>query len=416
MGHRFVACSDANVEAVVFEGFWDGVTERVQPTETLKTIENPRIVVRAVTAGLLVGVVQLLVTAGVFGLFGEVAVAWVAVMLAGAFLFAWFWFVATGSVLTAGTIGVVAGTAGNVYAHVELGGYANSGALFLFGIMFVTSAALFLGRTPTVLIGATLVMVGVVFAFMEESLQASRPSPDQTLTTILFVAVLVGSINLTAPLMIYFMGRLRHERERAEALLLNVLPGQVAAELKETGKTVARRYDSISVLFADTVGFTPLSASLEPEEVVAKLNEVFTHFDALAEIHGVEKIRTIGDSYMVAAGVPLPSEDHAEALAAMALDMQAYAASGPLSFRIGINSGPVVAGVIGSRKFQYDIWGDTVNTASRMESHGEPGRIQISDTTKQLVEHRFTTTPRGPIGVKGKGTINTWWLESTKAN
>lgn len=164
------------------------------------------------------------------------------------------------------------------------------------------------------------------------------------------------------------------------------------------------------------MGFTPLSASLEPEQVVAQLDEVFTHFDTLAETHGVEKIRTIGDSYMVAAGVPLPREDHAEALAVMALDMQAYAASGPLTFRIGVNSGPVVAGVIGSRKVQYDIWGDTVNTASRMESHGEPGRIQISDSTKQLVEHKFATTPRGPIDVKGRGTVCTWWLEPTTAN
>ena len=397
----------------MFDGFWDGVTERVRPTETLKTIENPRIIVRAVTAGLLVGVVQLLVTAGVFVFFGEASVAWVAALLAGAFLFARVWFATTGSILTAGSIGLVAGTLGNAYAHVELGGYANSGALFLFGILFVTSAALFLGKRPTLLVGSTLVLVGIAFAFLEESLKASRPAPDQTLTTILFVAVLVGSINLTAPLVSYFMGRLRHERERAEALLLNVLPSQIAAELKETGTTVARHYDSISVLFADTVGFTPLAASLEPEQVVAQLNDVFTHFDALAESHGVEKIRTIGDSYMVAAGVPVPRNDHAEALAAMALEMQAYADSGPLTFRIGINSGPVVAGVIGTKKFQYDIWGDTVNTASRMESHGEPGRIQISDSTRQLVEHAFHITPRGPIDIKGKGTVNTWWLEST---
>lgn len=401
---------------MVNDGFWDGVAARVRPTETLKTIENPRIIVRAVTAGLLVGVVQLLVTAGVFGLFSEVSVAWMAVALAGAFFFAWVWFAASGSVLTAGTIALIAGTVGNIYAHIELGGYSNSGALFLFGIMFVTSAALFLGRTATVLIGSTLVVVGVVFAFMEESLRASRPAPDQTLTTIVFVAVLVGSINLTAPLLIYFMGRLRHERERAEALLLNVLPDQVAAELKETGKTVARLYDSTSVLFADTVGFTPMAATLEPEQVVAQLNAVFTHFDTLAEAHGVEKIRTIGDSYMVAAGVPVPRDDHAEALAAMALDMQAYASSGPLTFRIGINSGPVVAGVIGSRKFQYDIWGDTVNTASRMESHGEPGRIQITDSTRELIKEEFATTLRGPIEIKGKGMLRTWWLEAAPAS
>jgi class 3 adenylate cyclase len=206
------------------------------------------------------------------------------------------------------------------------------------------------------------------------------------------------------------MGRLRHEHDRAEGLLLNVLPGMVATELKETGSTTARRFEEVSVLFADIVGFTPLSATMEPEELVDRLNEVFTHFDGLAERHGVEKIRTIGDTYMVAAGIPVPRSDHAHALAAMALDMLTFAARSSLSFRIGINSGPAVAGVIGTRKFQYDVWGDTVNTASRMESHGEPGRIQISDATNDLIKDDFATGLRGRIEVKGKGQLTTWWL------
>jgi class 3 adenylate cyclase len=184
--------------------------------------------------------------------------------------------------------------------------------------------------------------------------------------------------------------------------------------LKQRGETTARRFDSISVLFADIVGFTPMSAQMDPEEMVGRLNEVFTFFDALAERYGCEKIRTIGDNYMVACGVPVPREDHAKALAAMALEMIAYAEDGPLSFRIGINSGPAVAGVIGTKKFQYDVWGDTVNTASRMESHGEPGRIQISEATNTLIENRYATTPRGPIEVKGKGILNTWWLNSER--
>jgi len=129
---------------------------------------------------------------------------------------------------------------------------------------------------------------------------------------------------------------------------------------------------------------------------------------------GLEKIRTIGDTYMVASGIPVPRQDHARALAGMALDMLAYAAQGSLSFRIGINSGPAVAGVIGTRKFQYDIWGDTVNTASRMESHSEPGRIQISDATNHLISDDFVTTYRGPIEVKGKGTLTTWWLDGER--
>ncbi len=393
------------------DGFWDRLAVRVRPTETLKTVENPRVIVRAVTAGMWVGFAQLLVTAGVFAFFEEIRLAWFAAGLAVLFLVAWLWFVVTGSVFAAGVIALTTGTLANVYAHVELGGFANSGAIFFFGITFVVTVALFLGKRATVITGIATAGIGVALAFMEESLKASRPAPSQTLTNYLFALVLVGSINLVAPIVIYFMGRLRYERDRAESLLLNVLPAGIAAELKETGQTRARRYDSISVLFADTVGFTPMASSMEPEEVVDQLNEVFSHFDTLAQAYRVEKIRTIGDSYMVAAGVPEPRPDHAEALAAMSLDMLDYAKSTPLTFRIGINSGPAVAGVIGTRKFQYDIWGDTVNTASRMESHGEPGRIQITDTTRNLVKHGFLTRPRGPVQVKGKGTLHTWWLE-----
>jgi guanylate cyclase len=256
--------------------------------------------------------------------------------------------------------------------------------------------------------------VAVIFGLLEETLRASREPPDPALSTIFFVIVLVGSINVAVPLIVYFMGRLRHERERAERLLLNVLPAEVASELKETGSTTARHYDAISVLFADIVGFTPLSAEMEPEEMVDQLNDVFTYFDGLAERYGCEKIRTIGDNYMVAAGVPAPKDDHAQALCQMALGMLEYSTAGPLSFRLGINSGPAVAGVIGTKKFQYDVWGDTVNTAERMESHGEPGRIQISDATYQLIKDTFSTAPRGPIEVKGKGTLTTWWLEGER--
>jgi len=190
-----------------------------------------------------------------------------------------------------------------------------------------------------------------------------------------------------------------------------MLPAEVAAELKETGTTTTRRYASISVLFADIVGFTPLSAEMEPEEMVDQLNDVFTYFDQLADKYGCEKIRTIGDNYMVAAGVPTPREDHAHAIAAMALEMLEYAKTGPLSFRLGINSGPAVAGVVGTSKFQYDLWGDTVNIASRMESHGEPDRIQIAEGTYRLIKDDFHTTLRGPIEIKGKGTLTTWYLD-----
>ncbi len=191
------------------------------------------------------------------------------------------------------------------------------------------------------------------------------------------------------------------------------MPESVAAILKEGQRTIADHYDATSVLFADIVGFTPLSEELEPEQMVEALNEVFTYFDNLCASHGVEKIRTIGDAYMVASGVPRRNDDHALAIARLALDMRAFVPGGAnmgaerIQFRFGINSGPLVAGVIGHTKFQYDIWGDTVNTASRMESHGFPGKIQITEATYELIKDDFVCTPRGTVDIKGKGATAT---------
>lgn len=213
---------------------------------------------------------------------------------------------------------------------------------------------------------------------------------------------------------------LAQERERSENLLLNVLPAEVAAELKQDRRTIARHYDSASVLFADLVGFSGLSAALSPAAMVDILNEVFTHFDMLVDRHGLAKIRTIGDNYMVAAGVPRPRPDHAQALADMALEMRDYLHSRPddggrpLVFRIGMNSGPLVAGVIGRRTYQYDLWGPTVNIASRMESHGAPGEVQISAATYELIKDEFVCDPRGPIQVKGLGELQTWFVVGRK--
>jgi guanylate cyclase len=215
---------------------------------------------------------------------------------------------------------------------------------------------------------------------------------------------------------------LRIEEEKADNLLLNILPKEIAAILKNENRTIANRYDEVSILFADLVGFTPLTAHMSPEEVVNLLNEIFSHFDSLVENYGVEKIRTIGDNYMVAAGAPGPCVDHAQRLAAMALDMQAYiqnqlnASNFPVEFRIGISSGPVIGGVIGRKKFVYDIWGDAVNIASRMESQGIAGKIQITKTTYQIIQEQFVCERRGKIHVKGRGEMDTWFLVGSKAS
>jgi adenylate cyclase len=345
--------------------------------------------------------------------FDEPVAMWAAIGITLAYVVAWLAYAATGSMAATMGIATLASIAIQLIVHVSLGGYANSGAVLFWGITMTFVVALAFGRRAALVAGAYYVTIAIAFGFLESTLANSRTAPDETLSTLLFVIVMVGNVVLVSAIFVYLLGRLSFERERAEGLLLNVLPAEIADELKQRGETRARHYDGISVLFADIVGFTPLSASMEPEEMVDQLNEVFTAFDALTDRYGVEKIRTIGDSYMIAAGVPTPREDHAQVLARVALDMLAYAEQGPLSFRIGINSGPAVAGVIGTKKFQYDVWGDTVNTASRMESHGEPGRIQISEATYQLIKGTFSTTPRGPIEVKGKGILTTYWLEVT---
>jgi adenylate cyclase len=209
---------------------------------------------------------------------------------------------------------------------------------------------------------------------------------------------------------------LHEERERSDLLLLNILPEQIANRLKQHPGVIAEHYDQVTVMFADILNFTPLSALISPGEVVALLNEVFSAFDQLAERHGLEKIKTIGDAYMAASGLPMPRADHATAAAAMALDMQAALAvlnvgrSIPLQIRIGLHSGPVVAGVIGTKKFIYDLWGDTVNIASRMESHSATDAIQITRATYELIRDDFTCRPQGRIAVKGKGEMEVWQI------
>ena len=209
---------------------------------------------------------------------------------------------------------------------------------------------------------------------------------------------------------------LRAEQERSEALLLNILPRPIAERLKAATQTIADHFDAASILFADVVDFTPLAQRLSPAEVVGILDQVFSHFDALVERHGLEKIKTIGDCYMAAAGVPDPHADHARKAALLALDMRDVARDlgGGRARRSRAADRhqlrPVVAGVIGTKRFLYDLWGDAVNTASRMESHGTPGEIQITRATYELLKDEFVCTARGTIPVKGKGEMETWYL------
>ena len=209
------------------------------------------------------------------------------------------------------------------------------------------------------------------------------------------------------------LDRLFQENQR---LLLNILPAPIAERLKKEKGIIAERFDDVSVMFADIVGFTPLSARLPATELLEILNRVFSGFDELAGHYGLEKIKTIGDAYMVAGGLPEPHTDHLGAMAAMALDMLAQIKSDSLerdrlNLRIGLHVGSVIAGVIGTRKFIYDVWGETVNTASRLESQGLPGEIQVSDVVQERLQERFQFEPRGVLELKGRGPMHTFFLK-----
>jgi len=213
---------------------------------------------------------------------------------------------------------------------------------------------------------------------------------------------------------------LRKERNKTENLLLNLLPEPIADRLKEEPGVIADKFEKATILFADLVNFTHISTTMSATKLVYLLNEIFSTFDELTEKHGLEKIKTIGDAYMVAGGIPIVRPDHAEASAEMALDMLVaidelnVKLEATFDLRIGINSGPVVAGVIGTKKFIYDLWGNAVNTASRMESHGVPGRIQVSFYTYELLRDKYEFEERGSIEIKGQGEMRTYFLTGPK--
>jgi guanylate cyclase len=309
---------------------------------------------------------------------------------------------------------------------IALGGFIKSSAVIVWSLLSPLGALLFDEPRGALRWLAAYLGLAVVSGFLEANpLSTSSLSPAAV--TIFFI-LNIGTVSAIAiVLLAYFVNEknrlfvlLRNEQGKAEDLLLNILPKEIAAILKNESRTIADDYTEASVMFADMVGFTPLSARLRPAETVELLNEVFSFFDSLLDKYGVEKIRTIGDNYMVASGVPRHRPDHAQALVRMAIEMrdrvatQTFGNGQRVNFRIGINSGPMIAGVIGSRKFVYDVWGDAVNVASRMESHGVSGTIQITQATYELIKDDFACEPRGAVHVKGKGDMQVWLVNAEK--
>jgi len=314
-------------------------------------------------------------------------------------------------------------TSGMMFA----GGFLPGGGVGLWGILAPLGALVFLDVRPAVRWFIGFVCSFVLLGISGELFFPPAPVPHWFTTTMLALNV-VGTGAIAFTVLASFANQrnaavsaLRMEQARSEALLTNVLPSKIAERLKGSSGSIADHVDSASVVFADIVGFTPLAQRLSPADVVATLDRLFSLFDGLVEQRGLEKIKTIGDCYMAAAGVPDPCADHAQRAALLALDMheamdEATNGVGSLELRIGINSGPMTAGVIGRKRFLYDLWGDAVNTASRMESNGTPGRIQITRATYELVKDSFVCEERGTITVKGKGEMQTWYLLASRSS
>jgi len=304
-----------------------------------------------------------------------------------------------------------------------LGGFTPSSGVILWSFTAPLGALLFAGTREAVPWFIAFVAFTLGIGIADPHLPSKAAVLGQPLIVSFFVLNITG-VTLTCFLMLrYFVGEreraldaLDKEHARSERLLLNVLPASIATRLKASNEVIADAFADVTVLFADIVNFTPLAGRVPPEDLVRLLDGLFSDFDALAERFGLEKIKTIGDAYMVAGGLPVERPDHARAVADMALEMNACVATrgaemgNGFALRIGMDSGPVVAGVIGRKKFIYDLWGDTVNTASRMESHGLPGKIHVTSRTREHLLNVFTFESRGEIEIKGKGPMTTYFL------
>ena len=298
---------------------------------------------------------------------------------------------------------------------IPTGGLSWGASNLVWIILVPMAAVLFLGVHGAVPALGAVVLLLVAAVALDPRLQQAPPEPS--LGRLLIIAInILGPAVIALGLVVFIDGERVRAKAESERLLLNILPRSIADRLKHDERTIADHHDEVTVLFADLVDFTPFAAVETPARVVAVLNEIFSGFDSLAERFGLEKIKTIGDSYMVVAGAPLPRPDHAPVILEMALAMHELArqpettVGRAFQLRTGVASGPVVAGIIGHRKFSYDIWGNAVNLASRMESTGVPGKIQVASSTWELCRDRFSFTPRD-VDVKGVGQVRSYLLD-----
>lgn len=385
------------------------------------TIEDPATVRRLVN---LVGMSAAISTAGfaaLFFAFDEPGAGWPTLGLAVVYLIGWLAFgvglLADRVVVAVALVSTMAAV-NHIAVHVALGGFAHSGGYLFWGLAVTLTAGLVLPRRSTLLLALAYCGAGAVLGLNDDRLAASRSSPAAPLSTILFVTVFTGAFAMVIPMLLYFLGQLAEERARAETLLLNILPETIAARLKTAPGMIADRHEQCSIVFADLVGFTAHSKGRDPAQILGELNTIFSRFDALVAEHQAEKIKTIGDGYMAACGLPDPDSDHVAHACDLALAMVAAmpALNAELGtrfqLRAGVNTGSAVAGIVGSSKFSYDVWGDMVNLAARLESNGVPGVVVTSAAVANALQQRYTFESLGTKNLKGEGTTDVFAIVS----
>ncbi|MGH8951304.1 MAG: adenylate/guanylate cyclase domain-containing protein [Acidimicrobiia bacterium] len=396
--------------------FWSRLESRYTAPAGAVFLEDPRVMVRLPLVNGLGVTVNASFIATLLFVNGEIATAWTTVALALVFMLGAAYFAVTGRADRYILFVLWPNIVQNIAAHVLLGGFVWSGGMYFWGISVSVVAALFLGKKVGTMIAGAYVIGAIVLAFLEPALQARRSQPALVVSVVNAVDVSVGSVLILIPIVMALVSQITSERERSEGLLLNVLPGAIADRLKRDPGVIADEHPSCTVMFADIVGFTDHSTRVPPEQLIGELNRIFSRFDALVAECGAEKIKTMGDGYLAVAGAPNPLPDHADRMCELALRMQAVVPSinhelgSDFRLRVGLDTGKLVAGVVGTSRFSYDLWGATVNLASRMETMSPPGAIHVTEAVAKAAGDDFTFERYGVSEVKGVGPIGSCLL------
>jgi adenylate cyclase len=403
------------------DGWLRRLRYRYRPTGILDTLEDPRLGLRIMLANITVPPVLTLASVVGCWLLGEPAVAAVLLGFLAAQALSAAVFLTTGRSREAVLIQLLALLAASTACHVLLGGYVWSGGSLLYGIAVAAGAALFLGRRAAFALLGVCLGVALVLAPLEPLLEARRDQPALLLSVFVMLTLYVAVLVMLVPPATALVDRLRLEQSRTRALMLNVLPAAIADRLRAGETVIADDHPACSIVFADLSGFTAHAERLPAAQVVRELNTIVTRFDALVAARGAEKIKTIGDGYLAACGLPEPDPDHARTACRLALDLREAmedldAELGTdYRLRVGVHTGPAVAGVIGTAKFAYDVWGDTVNVASRLESTGVPGSVTVSAAVVAAAGSGFTFDPVGARQLKGHGAVEAYHLVGHRA-